>query len=63
MRGDPSLFAAYESIEAAWRVVDPVLDMTTEPAKYAGGSWGPQASLDLIKADDTWHDPVQKETR
>lgn len=63
MRGDPSLFAAYESIEAAWRVVDPILDMTTEPAKYAGGSWGPEASMQLIKGDDSWHDPVQKESR
>jgi glucose-6-phosphate 1-dehydrogenase len=62
MHGDPSLFAAYESIEAAWRVVDPVLDMQSAPLKYAGGTWGPEASAALIRGDDEWHDPVQKES-
>jgi glucose-6-phosphate 1-dehydrogenase len=61
MRGDPALFAAYESIEAAWRVVDPVLDMTTAPLAYEGDTWGPSASDDLIKADGGWHNPVDHE--
>ena len=61
MRGDPSLFAAYESIEAAWRVVDKVLDMKSEPAAYDGNTWGPKEAEDLIAADGKWHDPVAHE--
>ncbi len=61
MRGDPTLFAAYESIEAAWRVVDPVLDMKTKPAAYDGGSWGPADSDALIAPDGKWHNPVGHE--
>jgi glucose-6-phosphate 1-dehydrogenase len=61
MRGDPTLFAAYESIEAAWRVVDPVLDMKTKPAAYDGGSWGPADSDALIAPDGKWHNPVDHE--
>ena len=52
------LFARQETVEAAWRVVDPVLGDATPVVRYRPGSWGPAAADDLLPADDTWFDPV-----
>jgi glucose-6-phosphate 1-dehydrogenase len=41
MRGDQMLFAREDTIEAAWRVVDPVLRNGAPPVRYGAGSWGP----------------------
>ena len=41
MRGDQSLFARQDEIEAQWRVVDPVLGDATPLYDYDPGSWGP----------------------
>ncbi len=41
MRGDPTLFARQDEIEAQWSVVDPVLGDVTPVYEYAPGSWGP----------------------
>jgi glucose-6-phosphate 1-dehydrogenase len=38
MRGDPELFARQDAIEAAWRVVDPVLSDDAEVQNYDPGS-------------------------
>ena len=39
--GDRWLFARQDTVEAAWRVVDPVLGDVTPAHPYARGSWGP----------------------
>jgi glucose-6-phosphate 1-dehydrogenase len=44
MRGDPTLFAREDAIEAAWRVVDPILDGRTPVQTYQAGSWGPDTA-------------------
>jgi len=56
-KGDQSLFAREDSVEAAWRVIDPVLH--TQPAihEYVKGSWGPAAAADILAQGDHWHDP------
>jgi glucose-6-phosphate 1-dehydrogenase len=55
MRGDATLFARQDSIEAAWRVVEPVLGEKTPVHPYDMGSWGP-AEADAIAAGvDGWH--------
>ena len=41
LRGDRTLFGTEEGIDAAWRVVDPVLNNTTPLYEYDRGSWGP----------------------
>jgi glucose-6-phosphate 1-dehydrogenase len=41
MRGDTSLFARTDEIEAQWRVVDPVLGDVTKVLPYDRGTWGP----------------------
>ena len=41
MRGDRTLFARADEIDAQWRVVDPVLGDVTPVHPYERGSWGP----------------------
>ncbi|WP_084126996.1 glucose-6-phosphate dehydrogenase [Demequina sp. NBRC 110054] len=61
LRGDPSLFTQEESIEAAWRVVDAVLDDHAPAVTYPRGSWGPAEADDLIAAHTTWMNPTTDE--
>ena len=48
MDGDASLFARQDGVEEAWRIVEPLLSMTTEPLPYDPGTWGPSAAEQLI---------------
>ncbi len=41
MAGDGTLFAGQEGVEAAWTVVQPILDLTTPVHEYEPGTWGP----------------------
>ncbi|MDN5923790.1 MAG: glucose-6-phosphate dehydrogenase, partial [Xanthomonadales bacterium] len=61
MRGDASLFTRDDSVEAAWRIVDPILDNVVPVHTYAPGTWGPKQAQDLVIGDDTWHKPIIKE--
>ncbi len=56
--GNAALFAREDSVEAAWAVVDPVLDTHPPALPYTPGSWGPAAADDLVAADGGWHAPV-----
>jgi len=58
IRGDTSLFTQDDCVEAAWRVVDPVLRAAPPVLEYEPGAWGPRASIDVVNDGDTWHDPV-----
>jgi len=51
LRGDRTLFGSEAGVEAAWRVVDPVVADPAAPYEYAQGSWGPDEAARL--ADDT----------
>ena len=57
MRGDGMLFAREDGVEAAWRVVEPSLEMTTRPLEYDAGSWGPNAADAMIADAGGWHSP------
>jgi glucose-6-phosphate 1-dehydrogenase len=57
LAGDHWLFARQDTVEAAWRVVDPVLGDVTPVHPYARGSWGPAEAGRLLPAGDSWHDP------
>jgi glucose-6-phosphate 1-dehydrogenase len=61
MRGDASLFAREDAIEAQWRIVDPVLGSATPVHEYAPGSWGP-AEADALIGDDGWSNPKPSPT-
>jgi glucose-6-phosphate 1-dehydrogenase len=55
--GDQRLFARADGVEAAWRVVEPVLAASSSPHRYEQGSWGPAAADELIAGDGGWHPP------
>src|SRR6266704_171904 len=63
LRGDATLFDRGDTVEAAWSLVDPILDVwsaarsATVP-QYAAGSWGPRESDHLLERDGyAWHTP------
>ncbi len=56
-KGDQSLFAREDSVEAAWRVIDPVLRNEPPIHQYVKGSWGPAAAAGILAQGDHWHDP------
>ena len=58
LRGDSSLFTRDEAVEAAWRVVDPVLDLPGPVDLYEPGTWGPASASSVVVEGDGWHDPV-----
>ena len=57
MHGDQRLFAREDSIEAAWRIVDPILGDVTPVYQYDRGTWGPPEA-DRIRPPDGWQNPV-----
>ena len=57
MRGDASLFTHDSAVEAAWRVVDPVLNMHVPPTPYEPGTWGPTDATRAFIGEEGWHDP------
>jgi glucose-6-phosphate 1-dehydrogenase len=57
MAGDGTLFTREDAVEAAWTVVDPVLETHQPAIPYARGSWGPQQAEALIAADGGWQNP------
>ena len=60
LRGDTSLFTHGDMVEAAWRVVDPILDEETLQ-EYQAGVWGPPSAAQIMTNGDQWHDPVLQE--
>jgi len=57
IRGDAMLFVREDAVEAAWRVVDPVLGNTTPVHEYEPNTWGPVEADQIIVADGGWHNP------
>jgi glucose-6-phosphate 1-dehydrogenase len=55
---DRWLFARQDTVENAWRIVDPVLGDVTPVHPYPRGSWGPKEADRLLTARETWHDPA-----
>jgi glucose-6-phosphate 1-dehydrogenase len=57
MDGDAMLFARQDGVEAAWRIVDPILGNVVPVADYAQGSWGPEAAAKLAAPAGGWRNP------
>ena len=63
MIGEATLFTRSDEVEAAWRVIDPLLQYweSNKPKRmptYAAGSWGPREADELIEEDKTeWREP------
>jgi glucose-6-phosphate 1-dehydrogenase len=58
MTGDGSLFAGQDGVEAAWAVVQPVLELGTRVHDYEPGTWGPSESDKLTADICGCHSPV-----
>jgi glucose-6-phosphate 1-dehydrogenase len=62
IRGDASLFTRDDVVEAAWRVVDPILRSSNPVEDYEPGPWGPVAARAIVAGGEGWHDPKAEET-
>jgi glucose-6-phosphate 1-dehydrogenase len=62
MAGDGALFTREDAVEAAWAVVEPVLNTHSRARPYKPGSWGPKQADALIAANGSWHNPVLVKT-
>jgi glucose-6-phosphate 1-dehydrogenase len=59
LRGDPTLFARQDSIEAAWRIVDAVVhEQSNAPRTYPAGGWGPAEAEGLAADVGGWFNPT-----
>jgi glucose-6-phosphate 1-dehydrogenase len=58
LAGQVWLFAAQDTVEAAWRVVEPVLGDVVPVVPYAPGTWGPKEADVLLPHGVPWHDPA-----
>ncbi|HER07997.1 MAG TPA: glucose-6-phosphate dehydrogenase [Bacteroides sp.] len=65
MQGDSTLFSRKDTVEAAWKFVDPILsawdnDPSIPLHEYPVGTWGPDAAEQMIEGDVfTWRYPCR----
>jgi glucose-6-phosphate 1-dehydrogenase len=63
MIGEATLFTRSDEVEAAWKIIDPLLTYweshpPEKMATYPAGSWGPEEADRLIAADGArWRKP------
>jgi glucose-6-phosphate 1-dehydrogenase len=62
IRGDASLFTRDDGVEAAWRVVEPILDSAVPVVEYEPGTWGPAGARAVVAGEEGWHDPKPEGT-
>jgi glucose-6-phosphate 1-dehydrogenase len=55
--GDSKRFTRQDSVEEAWRVMQPLLDSPPPVHAYAPGSWGPKEAEALVAGFGRWHGP------
>jgi glucose-6-phosphate 1-dehydrogenase len=57
LRGDRTLFGSEAGVEAAWRIVEPILNCREPPSEYDGGSWGPAEAERIAAQVGGWIEP------
>ncbi len=57
LAGETMPFAREDEIEAAWRIVQPILEAPPPVREYAPGTWGPEEADRLVAGIRGWHDP------
>jgi len=57
LKGDQSLFASEDAVEAQWRIVDPVLSAPAPCLDYEPGTWGPAEADRLTAEFGGWVNP------
>jgi glucose-6-phosphate 1-dehydrogenase len=63
MRGDSNLFARADGVEAAWRVVEPILGDVTPIYEYERGTWGPAEANYVLEDKARWYDPKKSPSK
>jgi glucose-6-phosphate 1-dehydrogenase len=58
MKGDSTHFAREDSVEEAWRIVEPVLGNAVPVLEYDPHTWGPDEAERVILDPQGWHNPV-----
>ena len=58
LRGDGSLFTRDDCVEAAWRVIDPILENTAPLFEYERDTWGPREAELIVKGEGCWRNPI-----
>ncbi|MGH8664843.1 MAG: hypothetical protein ACREUX_11305, partial [Burkholderiales bacterium] len=53
-----ALFARQDTIEAQWRILEPVLGTDVPVHSYAQGSWGPKEADAMIAPFGGWLEPA-----
>jgi glucose-6-phosphate 1-dehydrogenase len=61
MVGESLVFSRQDEVEAAWRIVDPVLLDLPPVREYKPGTWGPREADALIAPHGSWHNPRASE--
>ena len=57
MVGQSARFTRQDSVQEAWRVLQPLLDAPPPVQPYAKGSWGPSAADQLVASYGGWRGP------
>ena len=57
IKGDTSLFANFEVIAAAWRILAAVISDSDQPIEYEPKTWGPSVAANIIPTAEGWHNP------
>lgn len=59
MKGEAAFFAHRDGVEAAWHIVQPILDTPKSLHEYNPNTWGPSEADRLIEGG--WHNPLVSE--
>jgi glucose-6-phosphate 1-dehydrogenase len=57
LEGEATHFTREDSVEACWRILQPLLDSPPPAHPYKKGSWGPATADQLTKGLGGWHGP------
>lgn len=57
LRGGRARFGRQDTIEEAWRIMQPLIDHPAPVQSYAPGAWGPAQAEDLVAANGGWRGP------
>ena len=68
MKNDATLFMRADQVEAAWRLLMPVLEVWAEAPpsdfpNYAAGTWGPEDAQGLLAQGHSWPLPTELASR
>ena len=59
LNGDAALFARFDSVEQAWRVIDPILGNAAPLMQYDPNTWGPPEADRLVAEVGGWRNPEE----